>query len=204
MTLLQGSRTCLLFQASFSLPGSPYINRRRSRPSRKSLKLAKHLLHHAEKQPLVHLESLNLPYADDSNAVTPSSDDIRLCNLPSKFSILARRASFASSLRRQREDISRRGSNVSQGSRSSRSRLSPHEPDKLTKLETAFNLKNKGHRLLPEVVVDRTKLDKRGSDAQVYTVVYRCSQNLMLLLSSCQFKSVKVRWMGGSFEQQQC
>ena len=124
-------------------------------------------MHHAEKQPLVHLESLNLPYADDSNAVTPSSDDIRLCNLPSKFSILARRASFASSLRRQREENSRRGSNVSQGSRSSRSRLSPHSPDKLTKLETAFNLKNKGLRLLPEVVVDRTKLDKSVSDAQV-------------------------------------
>lgn len=153
---------CLLFQASFSLPGSPYINRRRSRPSRKSLRLAQQLMNHAEKQPLVHLESLNLPYADDSNAVTPSSDDIRLCNLPSRFSnILAHRAS----LRRYKEDLSRRGSNVSQGSRTSRSRLSPQPEDKFAKLETAFNLKNKGHQHLPEVVVDRTKLDISVSGA---------------------------------------
>ena len=153
---------CLLLQASFSLPGSPYINRRR-KASRKSLKLAKQLMSHAEKQPLVHLESLNLPYADDSTAVTPSSDDIKLINLSSKMSMLAHRAS----IRRYRDDLSRRGSNVSQGSRTSRSRLSPlpASEDKFSKLETAFNLKNKGHQHLPEVVVDRTKLDISVSHA---------------------------------------
>ena len=159
---------CLLLQASFSLPGSPFINRRR-KSSRKSLKLAKQLMSHAEKQPLVHLESLNLPYADDSTAVTPSSDDIKLINLSSKFSMLAHRAS----IRRYRDDISRRGSNVSQGSRSSRSMLSPlpATEDKFSKLETAFNLKNKGHQHLPEVVVDRTKLDISVSHA-LLDVVY--------------------------------
>lgn len=125
------------------------------------MKLAKQLLNHTEKQPLVHLESLNLPYADDSNAVTPSSDDIKLINFSSKISMLAQRAS----LRRYRDDISRRGSNVSQGSRTSRSRLSPQPEDKFSKLETAFNLKNKGHQHLPEVVVDRTNLDISVSDA---------------------------------------
>jgi len=141
-----------VLQASFSLPGSPYIRRRRSKPSRLSIKLAKQLRHHAERQPLVHLESLNLPYADDSNAVTPCSDDIRLCTLPSKFSLLARRAS----MRRAMED-SRRGSQVSASSRTSHSRLSPHSPtDKLSFLMEQFERRSKQHQLLPDGCADKT------------------------------------------------
>ncbi|XP_053401964.1 sodium channel protein type 4 subunit alpha B-like isoform X1 [Mercenaria mercenaria] len=145
-------------KASFSLPGSPYVRRRRS--TRKiSLSLAKQKLrHHTERQPLVHLESLNLPYADDSNAVTPSSDDIRLCNIPSKFSMLSRRAS----LRRAFDDSSRRSSYASVTSRTSH-RHSPHSPDKdkLSKLMEAFDRKNKTH-LSPDVYLDKSKLE--GND----------------------------------------
>ncbi|KAL4238010.1 hypothetical protein ACF0H5_002721 [Mactra antiquata] len=139
-------------QASYSLPGSPYVKRRRSK-ARISMKLVNKLRHTAERQPLVHLESLNLPYADDSNAVTPSSDDIRLCNLPSKFSILTRRAS--------RRDSSRRSSTASHASRTSHSRLSPHSPDKdkLSMLMEAFERKNKGHHLMPDVYLDKSKLE---------------------------------------------
>lgn len=145
-------------QASFSLPGSPYVRRRRSRIS---LKIAKQLRHHAERQPLVHLESLNLPYADDSNAVTPCSDDIRLCNLPSKFSILTRRAS----MRRAFDDSSRRSSYASVTSRTSQSRHSPHSPDrdKLSMLMEAFERRNKGHHLLPDVYLDKSKLEDNVS-----------------------------------------
>ncbi|WAR18929.1 SCuncharacterized [Mya arenaria] len=143
-------------KASFSLPGSPYFRRRRSNPSRLSIKLAKQLRHQAERQPLVHLESLNLPYADDSNAVTPCSDDIRLCTLPSKFSILARKAS----MRRALEESSRRSSNVSQSSRTSHSRHSPHSPtDKLSFLMEQFERRSKQNQL-----ISAEKTDDPGYD----------------------------------------
>ncbi|XP_060573372.1 sodium channel protein type 4 subunit alpha B-like isoform X4 [Ruditapes philippinarum] len=149
-------------KASFSLPGSPYSKRRKSRLS---LKIAKSLRQHAERQPLVpvHLEALNLPYADDSNAVTPSSDDIKLCNLPSKFSMLARRAS----MRRAFDDSSRRSSYASVTSRGSH-RHSPHSPDKdkLSMLMGAFE-RNK-HHLSPGVCLDKSKLDENDdSDCEL-------------------------------------
>ena len=114
-----------------------------------------------------HLESLNLPYADDSNAVTPCSDDIRLCSMPSKFSILANRRA---SMRRAIEDASRRSSNVSQTSQRSHSRMSPHatsNADKLTMLMGAFDRKNKAHHLSPDVYVDKSKLDDNVSEVAV-------------------------------------
>jgi hypothetical protein len=163
-------------QASFSLPGSPYSKRRKSRLS---LKIAKSLRQHAERQPLVpvHLEALNLPYADDSNAVTPSSDDIKLCNLPSKFSMLARRAS----MRRAFDDSSRRSSYASVTSRGSH-RHSPHSPDKdkLSMLMGAFE-RNK-HHLSPGVCLDKSKLDENVSESRVeiYSTILYNSQFVVL------------------------
>lgn len=154
------------FQASFSLPGSPFV-RRNSRSSWKKVKHGRH----PDRQPLVppYLENLNLPYADDSTAVTPCSDE--LCNLPIYRNLLnGRRSSFAAGTRRAYLDgySSRRSSYASQTSRTSRgSRLSPHSPleqTKLSKLENLWNIsKTKGHHLLPEVVVDRTKSEDNVS-----------------------------------------
>lgn len=112
------------------------------------------------------MDNLNLPFADDSNAVTPCSDD--LCNLPAYKHFLnnARRSSFAS--RRSFCDArSRRNSIASLISRASRSgrRQAHHSPlEKPSKLENPWNWnKAKGDHHLPEVVVDKTKSDDNVS-----------------------------------------
>ncbi|XP_013387533.1 sodium channel protein type 4 subunit alpha B isoform X2 [Lingula anatina] len=71
-------------RASLSLPGSP-IFRKGCKPNQfswKKKKIPPEDIHAADRQPLVlkNLENLNLPFADDSAAVTPSSED--LCNIP--------------------------------------------------------------------------------------------------------------------------
>lgn len=67
------------FQATMSLPGTPFTLRRTgSKGSQFSWK--KPPTRHGDRQPLVFpcLDNLDLPFADDSKAVTPTSDD--LCN----------------------------------------------------------------------------------------------------------------------------
>jgi hypothetical protein len=70
------------FQASLSLPGSPFVFRRGSRASQMSWKHRPYTPRGAgDTQPLVpnnYFDALNFPYADDSRAVTPSLED--LCN----------------------------------------------------------------------------------------------------------------------------
>lgn len=137
----------IALQPSHSVPASPFVDRRRF--SRASIRLAKKLHHHIEQQPLVHqLEGLNLPYADDSNAVTPCSEDIGIINTQSKFSFLtARKASM------MRGSDSRRESNASNSS----FKTHPHSPsDKLTRLLEKFE-RNKAaqHHLQPGVGVEK-------------------------------------------------
>ncbi|KAH9495026.1 Sodium channel protein type 2 subunit alpha [Bulinus truncatus] len=151
---------------SLSLPGSPYINRRNSKGSqyswRKPMAAPKRGGHSMDRQPLVHhtLENLPLPFADDSGAVTPSSED--LCNFSFVRNIPnGRRFSFASqkrgaALESGRQTGSRRSSFASNHSRASRtSRGSQQQADK-SKLETLLNFK-KGK--VPDVVLDKSKLD---------------------------------------------
>lgn len=157
-----------VFQHSLSLPGSPYIHRRNSRGSqyswRKPVPNTKREAHCNDRQPLVHhrLENLPLPFADDTSAVTPSSED--LCNynfirnMPN-----GRRFSFAS---QRRSGIptdgsaggrpgSRRSSFASNHSRASRTSRGSQQVDK-SKMETLLNFK-KGK--VPDVVLDKSKLD---------------------------------------------
>ncbi|XP_059156306.1 sodium channel protein type 4 subunit alpha B-like [Physella acuta] len=151
---------------SLSLPGSPYINRRNSKGSqyswRKPVSSAKRGGHYTDRQPLVHhtLENLPLPFADDSGAVTPSSED--LCN----FSFVrnmpnGRRFSFASQKKSGAPDSgrqtgSRRSSFASNHSRTSHTSRGSQLADK-SKMETLLNFK-KGK--VPDVVLDKSKLDQ--------------------------------------------
>ncbi|NP_001191637.1 sodium channel alpha-subunit SCAP1 [Aplysia californica] len=147
---------------SLSLPGSPYIHRRNSRGSqyswRKPVPTAKRSPYCPDRQPLVHhtLENLPLPFADDSAAVTPSSED--LCN----FSFIrnmpnGRRFSFASQRRPDGtgRSGSRRSSFASNHSRASRTSRGSGQGDR-TKTQTLLNFK-KGK--VPDVVLDKSKLD---------------------------------------------
>ncbi|GFO41333.1 sodium channel protein [Plakobranchus ocellatus] len=173
---------------SLSLPGSPYIQRRNSRGSQYSWRRPKAPPSvavgaagdgigirsasakgrgghggHTDRQPLVHhtLENLPLPFADDSGAVTPSSED--LCN----FNLIknmpnSRRFSFASQHRRsgsQHQPGSRRSSFASNHSRASRTSRGSQQCDR-SKMETLLNFK-KGK--VPDVVLDKSKLDDDDS-----------------------------------------
>ena len=176
-------------QPSLSLPGSPYM-RRNSRGSQYSWRrpmvpssVATGDGHgvrgastkgrgghgiHTDRQPLVHhtLENLPLPFADDSGAVTPSSED--LCN----FNFIrnmpnGRRFSFASQHRRSGSQHapqpgSRRSSFASNHSRASRTSRCSHQGDR-SKMETLLNFK-KGKN--PDVVLDKSKLD---DDVRMYS-----------------------------------
>lgn len=161
-------RLCSMFQGSVSLPGSPFAYRRSSRGSQFSWK-KKPSGRATDRQPLVYqtLESLPLPFADDSAAVTPSSED--LCNFPfHKNAPNGRRYSFASQTRRHWPDArppSRRSSFASNVSRNSRtSRYSVHSPldplKKESKMDTLFNFTRKGSQRVPDVVVDKPRLDR--------------------------------------------
>ena len=153
----------VLFQHSLSLPGSPYINRRNSRGSQYSWRKPaannkRTAGHHPDRQPLVNhnLENLPLPFADDSAAVTPSSED--LCN----FSFVrnmpnGRRFSFSQRRPGGRTGDgsgSRRSSFASNHSRTSRTSRGS-QADR-SKMETLLNFK-RGRN--PDVVLDKSKLD---------------------------------------------
>ena len=135
------------------------------------MKYAKHApSSHPDHQPLVppFLDIRNLPYADDSNAVTPNSDD--LCTLPVyKQYLTARRSSFASVGRRSHGDgrpSSRRSSYASLISRASRAsiRSHPRSPkDKTAILLQSWALAKKNPHLLPDVVLDKSKTDENVS-----------------------------------------
>ncbi|XP_064621653.1 sodium channel protein type 4 subunit alpha B-like isoform X2 [Lineus longissimus] len=172
-------------KASLSLPGSPFQPRRGSRASQFSW--SRKNRHHrgaADRQPLVlpYLENLNLPYADDSNAVTPSSEE--LCNLQRSHPnfLQARRASLTSHNSRVSSYMdpsgrptpgSRRSSFSSIRSRTSRnsrhSYSSPADAPCKTKELAARSNKNRENRathpLLPEVIVDKTKSDDNESSS---------------------------------------
>ena len=165
----------LPFQASLSLPGSPFALRRGSKTSQLSWRKVKNTRAN-DRQPLMppYLENLNLPFADDSNAVTPTSDD--LCNLPLKSVLNGRRSSFLSHQRRWSHVdgrlSSRRSSYASQISRTSHtsrhSQQSSGDPLKFKegKLDNPWNWgKRRGSHLLPEVVVDKTKLEDNVSSS---------------------------------------
>lgn len=172
-------------QDSLSLPGSPYIHQRKgSKNSHFSWKPKGKLpIHSNDRQPLVHhnLESIPLPFADDSAAVTPSSDD--LCNSPFLNKLPnGRRFSFAA-LSGYRHPLavgksnSRRSSFASQQSRASRkSRHSIRSyiggAAEKSKMETLLNF-NKNKSKVPDVVLDTSKLEDKVSlnSVQLSTVL---------------------------------
>lgn len=143
-------------QSSQSQPSTPFVHRRRKSFSRASIRIARSIQRQLEhQQPVVNqLDGLNLPYADDSNAVTPCSEDIGIIgNHQSKFSFLAaKRASV------MRGSDSRRESNASNASSKY---PPPHSPaDKLSRLLEQFD-RNKGHHHL------QPELEKNYDDVSV-------------------------------------
>lgn len=169
----------MVLQASLSLPGSPFTLRRGSKASQFSWRKSK--TQHGvrgDRQPLVlpYLENLNLPYADDSAAVTPTSED--LCNPQNTHNYLMGRrrlssASFNSRLSHlDAKHGSRRSSFASYHSRMSYTSPAAPLPDYTFKTKCERNrsepthfhwntsMKNRAaHPLLPEVIVDKSKSD---------------------------------------------
>ncbi|BFZ07043.1 hypothetical protein BsWGS_10081 [Bradybaena similaris] len=157
---------------SLSLPGSPYIYRRNSRGSqywRKPPVPSAKRGHAIDRLPLVHhtLENIPLPFADDSAAVTPSSEDLSSYNLLKNIPN-GRQFSFASQKRNTvphpevvavRHSGSRRSSYASNYSRASRKSRGSQAGDR-SKLETLLNFK-KGK--VPDVILDKSKLDDDDS-----------------------------------------
>ncbi|XP_033734214.1 sodium channel protein type 4 subunit alpha A-like isoform X1 [Pecten maximus] len=142
---------------SFSLPGSPFNSRGKKKP--------KHGSQNADRQPLVppYLE-IFLPFADESNAVTPSSDEMYNVDTLKKYlTNVHGRSSLASlGLRNDGRPSSRRNSVASLLSRASHgSRRSQHSNKTPSKLEvlTRTMSKHKSQHLMPEVYVDRCKSD---------------------------------------------
>ena len=187
-----------MFQDSLSLPGSPFVYRRNSKASQFSWK--KKPLRATDRQPLVHqnLENLPLPYADDSTAVTPSSDD--LCNFPFHKNLPnGRRFSIASQTRRHRPDArppSRRSSfasNISRASRKSRkSATSPLDPlTKESKMERLFNFTRKGSQRVPDVVVDKPRKDDAVSCEEVAIFSFYSLQLTVARQRLCKKKKKK-------------
>ncbi|XP_021341534.1 sodium channel protein type 4 subunit alpha B-like isoform X3 [Mizuhopecten yessoensis] len=147
-----------IVKPSFSLPGSPFNSRGKKKP--------KHGSQNADRQPLVppYLE-IFLPFADESNAVTPSSDELyNVDTLKRYLTNVHGRSSLASlGLKNDGRPSSRRNSVASLLSRASHgSRRSQHSiktPSKFDALTLTMN-KHKGqHHLLPEVYVHRSKSD---------------------------------------------
>lgn len=151
-------------QGSLSLPGSPYtLQRKGSKGSQFGWKKKQS----NDRQPLVvpgNIEALPLPFADDSAAVTPSSED--LCNSPFFLKNLpnGRRFSFAAmtgyrhplAAGRPSSRRSSFGSQHSRGSRSSRHsvRSKIGGGGEKTKTEKLFFRKTN----VPDVVLDTSKL----------------------------------------------
>ncbi|KAL3223875.1 hypothetical protein MRX96_027177 [Rhipicephalus microplus] len=87
-------------QASLSLPGSPFNLRRGSRGSQLSVSWRSNGRRLGDRKPLV-LQTYrdaqeHLPYADDSNAVTPMSEDNGAILLPMYASLASRHSSYTS------------------------------------------------------------------------------------------------------------
>ena len=183
-------------QASLSLPGSPFTIRRSSKSSQFNWRPgSKHHHHHGhrtsasgDRQPLVlpylDIYNLNLPYADDSNAVTPTSDE--LCNSQNTHGFLAGRrrlsstASYGSRISHPSYGYidgtkfipgSRRSSFASHYSRHSYTsygdysfKIKDRQHREPTHFQWNTSMKNRPtHPLLPEVVVDKTKSDDNVS-----------------------------------------
>lgn len=130
----------------------------------------------SDRQPLVLpcLDNLNLPYADDSNAVTPTSDD--LCNTSNTHTMLAHRrrlssTSYTSRMSPHVMPASRRSSFASHHSRHSYvSHMGDLPGFKERREPTVFmwntSMKQRSsaaaaaaaaaHPLLPEVIVDKS------------------------------------------------
>jgi len=92
-----------VFQASLSLPPSPFQLRRGSRVSQFSWRRKTgYSPRAADRQPLVlpYLMNLELPFADDSAAVTPTSEE--LCNWQNTQSFLAKKVSNSHVVRQRR------------------------------------------------------------------------------------------------------
>ena len=141
-----------------------------------------------DRQPLVlpylDIYNLNLPYADDSNAVTPTSDE--LCNSQNTHGFLAGRrrlsstASYGSRISHPSYGYidgtkfipgSRRSSFASHYSRHSYTsygdysfKIKDRQHREPTHFQWNTSMKNRAtHPLLPEVVVDKTKSDDNVS-----------------------------------------
>lgn len=87
-------------QASLSLPGSPFNLRRGSRGSQLSVSWRSNGRRLGDRKPLV-LQTYrdaqeHLPYADDSNAVTPMSEDNGAILLPMYANLASRHSSYTS------------------------------------------------------------------------------------------------------------
>ncbi|CAH1792816.1 unnamed protein product [Owenia fusiformis] len=171
-------------KTSLSLPPSPFTHRRTG--SGFNWRKARHP---GDRQPLVlpYLDKVNLqlPFADDSAAVTPTSDDLNLCNPIGKRE---RRASSSSNnSHRSGSFIERRPSQKKSGSLleqwtnrrpgsftdrqsvrrasiTSFQRFRERNASKKSSGSRSSTKKNSnGHPLLPAVIVDRTKSDDIGS-----------------------------------------
>ena len=197
MTMLIGCFYIWCLQASLSLPGSPFTIRRSSKSSQFNWRPgSKHYHHHGhrtsasgDRQPLVlpylDIYNLNLPYADDSNAVTPTSDE--LCNSQNTHGFLAGRrrlsstASYGSRISHPSYGYidgtkfipgSRRSSFASHYSRHSYTsygdysfKIKDRQHREPTHFQWNTSMKNRAaHPLLPEVVVDKTKSDDNVSN----------------------------------------
>ncbi len=173
----------VVLQASLSLPGSPFM-RRGSKASQFSWSVRKGKPPRGDRQPLVlpYLDNLNLPYADDSNAVTPTSDE--LCNSQNTQSFLVGRRRLSSTSYNSRISHpsyaiegsgkfvpgSRRGSYASHHSKHSHmdntSGFSSKKDRNREPTHFHWNASVKrpaAHPLLPEVIVDKTKSDDNVS-----------------------------------------
>jgi hypothetical protein len=176
--------------------------RQGSRRSRIWKKDKPHLLQH-DRQPLVNPHNIEaalpLPYADDSAAVTPSSED--LCNSPflpktnedppvanGRRLSLANLTHFHHPLAVRPHSSSRRSSVASQMSRSSRHSVrSRHHSssDGRSKMETLLMFNRKKSKA-PDVVLDTSKLDDTVSG---HTLIHSPT-----LSCSCFYVSLSIQY----------
>ena len=183
---------CVLKQPSLSLPGSPYTYRRDSRRDSKFSWGKKRPSPRGDRMPLVlpYLHNLDLPYADDSNAVTPTSED--LCNLQHTqqgalvFAGHRRRlssTSYSSKMSQLESRFmpgSRRSSFASQRSRGpGEYQLTPRDRGNSNREPTHFQWnvsfrkkQPQAHTLFPEIVVDKTKSDDNVSLRYFFNILF--------------------------------
>jgi hypothetical protein len=169
-------------EASLSLPGSPFTLRRGSKASQFSWRKKQHGQRSGDRQPLVlpYLDNLNLPYADDSNAVTPTSDE--LCNSQNTHSFLVGRRRLSSTSYNSRISHpsfaiegsgkfapgSRRGSFASRQSHTDYSFKQKDRNREPTHFHWNASVNKRPTPLLPEVIVDKTKSDDNAMSDDVF------------------------------------